>query len=80
MSFQMFHEICPEIGFRETRSVTLPADSGHDLPADAYAFLEMYCADAGCDCRRSMSNASNGTTRCSAGRSMVEQRDSQEWR
>ncbi len=62
MSFQMFHEICPEIGFRETRSVTLPADSGHGLPADAYAFLEMYCADAGCDCR----------THCSAGRSMVK--------
>ena len=52
MSFQMFHEICPEIGFRDTRSVTLSADDGHGLPADAYAFLEMYCADTGCDCRR----------------------------
>jgi len=52
MSFQMFHEICPEIGFRETRSVTLSADDGDDLPADAYAFIEMYCADADCDCRR----------------------------
>jgi hypothetical protein len=52
MSFQMFHERCPEIGASETRSVTLSSDSGHDLPADAYAFLEMYCADAGCDCRR----------------------------
>ena len=52
MSFRMFHEICPEIGLRETRSVTLPANSGHDLPADDYGFLEMYCSEAGCDCRR----------------------------
>jgi len=27
MSFQMFHEICPEIAFRETRSITLPDNS-----------------------------------------------------
>jgi len=52
MSFRMFHEICPEIGFRETRSVALPANSGYDLPPDDYGFLEMYCSDAGCDCRR----------------------------
>ena len=52
MSFRMFHEIYPEIGMRETRSVTLPANSGYDLPADDYGFLEMYCSEAGCDCRR----------------------------
>lgn len=52
MSFQMFHEVCPEIGLQETRSIALPDDSGYNLPADDYAFLEMYCSDAGCDCRR----------------------------
>jgi hypothetical protein len=52
MAFQMFHEMCPEVGLRETRSVTLPSNSAGGLPADAYAFLEMYCSDAGCDCRR----------------------------
>ena len=52
MSFRMFHEICPGIGLRETRSVTQLANSGHDLPADDYAFFEMYCSEAGCDCRR----------------------------
>ena len=36
MSFRMFHEICPEIGFRETRSVALP-DGGDDLPPDQAA-------------------------------------------
>lgn len=51
MPFQMFHEMCPEIGFRETASVTLP-EPADGLPADSYAFLEMYCAEAGCDCRR----------------------------
>ena len=52
MSFQMFHEICREIGLKETRSITLLDNSGYDLPPDDYAFLEMYCSDAGCDCRR----------------------------
>jgi hypothetical protein len=52
MSFQMFHELCPEVGLRETRSVALSSGSGNGLPADNYAFLEMYCSEAGCDCRR----------------------------
>ena len=52
MSFMMFHEICPEIGIQETRSIALSANSGYDLPPDDYAFLEMYCSEAGCDCRR----------------------------
>jgi len=52
MSFQMFHQICLVIGFHETRSVTLQKNSGYDLPADTYGFLEMYCTDKGCDCRR----------------------------
>ncbi len=52
MSFRMFHELCPEIGLHETRSVTLSANSDYGLPADSYAFLEMYCSEKGCDCRR----------------------------
>lgn len=52
MSFRMFHEICPEIAFRETRSITLSDNSGYDLPTDGYVFWEMYCSEAGCDCRR----------------------------
>ncbi len=52
MSFRMFHEICPEIGLRETRTVALTPNSDLGLPADNYAFLEMYCSDADCDCRR----------------------------
>lgn len=52
MSFQMFHELCPEVGLRETRTVALPAGSDLGLPADSYAFLELYCSETGCDCRR----------------------------
>ena len=52
MSFRMFHEICQEVAFRETRSIALSDNFGYDLPADDYAFLEMYCSEAGCDCRR----------------------------
>jgi hypothetical protein len=52
MAFQMFHEMCPEVGLRETRSVTLPANSADGLLSDDYAFLEMYWTEAGCDCRR----------------------------
>lgn len=52
MSFLMFHDVCPQVGFREIRSITLADDSGYDLPPGEYAFLEMYCADANCDCRR----------------------------
>ena len=52
MSFQMFHDICQEIALQETRSIALPSNSGYDLPADDYGFLEMYCSEAGCDCRR----------------------------
>jgi hypothetical protein len=48
----MFHEICPEIAFRETRSIALSSGSDYGLPADDYGFLEMYCSEAGCDCRR----------------------------
>jgi hypothetical protein len=38
----MFHELCPEVGLRETRTVALPANSDFGLPADNYAFLERH--------------------------------------
>ena len=47
MSFQMFHDICQEIALQETRSIALPSNSGYDLPADDYGFLEMYCSEVG---------------------------------
>jgi hypothetical protein len=40
----------PEVGARETRSVTVT--HRQDLPDGEYGFLELYCDEAGCDCLR----------------------------
>jgi hypothetical protein len=40
----------PEVGARETRFVTVPQE--RDLPEGGYGFLELYCDEPGCDCRR----------------------------
>ena len=41
----------PEIAARETRVVQLPYPQG-GIPAGTYGFLELYCIDLKCDCRR----------------------------
>ncbi len=43
----------PELGRRETRTVHLP-DGGDEIPPGRYAFLELYCDEEGCDCRREL--------------------------
>ena len=45
-----FMERFPELGARETRSVTVT--HGQNLPEGEYGFLELYCNEPGCDCRR----------------------------
>jgi hypothetical protein len=52
MPFAPFHEYFPEIATRETRSITMPIGTPFGLPAGEYAFIELYCNDPGCDCRR----------------------------
>jgi hypothetical protein len=48
-----FAERFPDLGRRETR--TARVGPGHaQLPADEYAFIENYCTDPSCDCRRVM--------------------------
>ena len=42
----------PEVGARETRSVTVT--HRQDLPQGDYGFLELYCDEPGCDCQRVM--------------------------
>ena len=41
---------CPEIAALETRSVAV--GQGPRLPGDEYAFIEFYCDESACDCRR----------------------------
>lgn len=52
MPYVPFHQYFPRIAREETRSVTLLDGSGFGLPAGEYGFVEMYCDDPGCDCRR----------------------------
>lgn len=50
-----FHDVCPEIAESETRTVTLLAPQGR-LPADTYAFVEVYCILPGCPCQNVLLN------------------------
>jgi hypothetical protein len=52
MSMIPLMERFPEVGARETRSVTVPPHQ--DLPEGEYGFVELYCDQPGCDCRRVM--------------------------
>jgi len=45
-----FMERFPELGARETRSATITQQP--DLPDGEYGFVELYCNEPGCDCRR----------------------------
>ena len=53
-----FHSLFPELAQREVRCVHVgppPPDSDlAGLPADEYAYLDFYCAELDCDCRRVM--------------------------
>jgi len=53
MEFQAFHELFPDVAQREVRSIEIP-DPGTPLPPATYQFVEQYCNQPGCDCRRVM--------------------------
>ncbi|HET6248811.1 MAG TPA: hypothetical protein VFE47_14030 [Tepidisphaeraceae bacterium] len=56
MSIILFFHINPEVARAETRDVSIyPVDGitpTATIPAGRYAFLEHYCIDPNCDCRR----------------------------
>ncbi|MEO6594360.1 MAG: hypothetical protein ABIP94_06375 [Planctomycetota bacterium] len=52
MPFVAFRDRFRDMAERETRSVTLLKDSGLGLPAGDYGFIELFCDELGCDCRR----------------------------
>ncbi|GEM_PF-283311 len=52
MFYAPFHEYFPQMAEKETRSITVPEHSVFNLPAGEYGFLEMFCNEPGCDCRR----------------------------
>ncbi len=54
MSYAPFGEYFPEIEKKETRVITILEDASWKLPPAEYAFVEMFCNEPGCDCRRVM--------------------------
>ena len=52
MSYSSFYSKFPEIAECETRVITLLPGFNHKLPPGQYALCEMFCDEAGCDCRR----------------------------
>ncbi len=51
MPFELFANRFPDLGPRETRTLTV-LDDDHRLPRGRYSFVEMYCNESSCDCRR----------------------------
>ena len=52
MPFILFHDFFPEVAEKETRTATVLNNPDGKLPSGDYGFLEMYCDEADCDCRR----------------------------
>lgn len=52
MPFVLFHTRFRVIAEHETRTVTVLRDADLGLPPVEYGFLEMFCDEPGCDCRR----------------------------
>jgi tetratricopeptide (TPR) repeat protein len=52
MAYRLFHELFPAVAEQETRTLTVLPGTRSDLPAGDYGFLEMFCDEPGCDCRR----------------------------
>ncbi len=54
LPFQPLYERLPELAEAETRVITVLDEAAvtFNLPTADYAFVEMFCNEAGCDCRR----------------------------
>jgi hypothetical protein len=52
MPYTLFHDYFPEIAERETRTISVFANSPWDVPPAHYSLVEMYCDERDCDCRR----------------------------
>lgn len=52
LNMRAFFQVCDETAKRETRSVTVRGMP--PIPDDEYGFIDFYCEDPNCDCRRSI--------------------------
>jgi hypothetical protein len=55
MPYAPFYELFPDVAPNETRSIHV-LQPGGDLPMGEYGFLELFCNEEGCDCRRAFIN------------------------
>jgi hypothetical protein len=60
MAMVPFYTRFRNLAFQETRSATIRGMPG--LPCGEYAFLELYCDDPACDCRRVVINVITPTS------------------
>lgn len=65
MAYAPFYTRFPEVAEHETRTVTVLDPISFNLPLAQYSFIEMFCDEPGCDCRRAfftvVSSADNAT-------------------
>lgn len=54
MPYRPFQNLFPEVAAKETRTITVFEQSGFRLPAGEYTFLELFCDESDCDCRRAL--------------------------
>jgi hypothetical protein len=52
MAYRPFQEVFPAVAEQETRTLTILPGARSSLPVGDYGFLEMFCDERGCDCRR----------------------------
>jgi hypothetical protein len=55
MPYAPFYELFPDVAPNETRSIHV-LDPRGELPLGEYGFLELFCNEEGCDCRRAFIN------------------------
>jgi hypothetical protein len=60
MGMVLFGALFPKIASTETRTLTVI--DRPKIPPDTYGLLELFCVDAGCDCRRVMLNVHSQRT------------------
>lgn len=52
MPFVPFYDLFPDLAKRETRVLTVLPDAPLPLPPGEYSFVELFCDESKCDCRR----------------------------
>lgn len=63
MPFSSFHDLFPEVAERETRTISVRGPLRLSPPAGDYGFVEMFCDETGCDCRRVMFSVVSSVTK-----------------